>query len=492
MQQSKHTIHGSIVATVGPASDDSELLEQLFTNGLNVVRINLSHGTTADAQQRFDRIRSLDDSIPILLDLSGPKIRIGNMKESIILNEGDLFTLTQDKIVGSAEQVQLAYKELYELVKSGDHFFLNDGLIKVEVVEVESTDIHTKVLTGGPLSSRKGVNTPGIPITMYAPTEKDQKDIEASIGWEPDFYGVSFVRRPEDLKKVRDTILTSTSKVPDLISKIEHQDALDQFTPILKASDGIMVARGDLGVEIAPSEVPLEQKKMIRKANFAGVPVIVATQMLESMVVASRPTRAEVSDVANAILDGADAVMLSAETATGKHPLAAIQVMRNIWLSVQHATHKRSFEVFQKGPDTPTADAVARAAVQFAETIDAAAIIANTLTGRTTKAVAKYRPEQNVLGITTEQLTYRQMQLQYGIIPYLSPRVYNNTDAMIYNSVLTAEKMGIVTPQDDVIIIAGSLLGLPYRTNLIQHYTVKDILAAEAAKVKFAQTYEIK
>jgi pyruvate kinase len=485
---SEKMLKGCIVGTIGPKSETPDILENMITAGLRLVRINLSHGSQNDAKHRFETVRSVNDEIPIMFDLSGPKIRIDDLEESVSLQKDQEFILQTKKIVGDATRASFSYPELVKLVKPKDKLFLNDGLIELEVVKANNNSILTTVTKPGPLSSRKGINTPGIPITLFPPTKKDISDLEFTSKLEPDFYSVSFVRRPEDLNKVRELLSSELKKIPDLISKIEHQDALKDIDSIIKASDAVMVARGDLGVEIDPSLVPLVQKQMIKKCNFTGTPVIVATQMLESMVFSPRPTRAEASDVANAILDGADGVMLSAETATGQYPVNSVQTManiiRNVQTSVEPVDHK-----LEPGKKIPPWDSIARSAVLLAEMMDAKAIIANTKSGRTSRVVSKYRPKQPIISVTNNLLVYRQLHLQWGVIPIYTHRTFTDTDSMIYNSIVSSFRKNILEEEDLVIVIAGSMMGLPTNANLIQFYKVSDIISSERAKEKFSKVY---
>ncbi len=466
----------SIVSTIGPATDTPEKIEKLIKAGVSIIRINLSHGTQETAKKRYEMVRDVDDSVAILFDLSGPKIRIGEMKKPEILVPNQKFIITSRKVKGNCEQVSVNYPELIKLTKPGHYLYMNDGLIRVRVVETTDTDIITEVIRGGTLSSRKGVNTPGIPINLYSPTKKDISDIEFTAGLEPDFYGVSFVRRGKDLNLVRQHIQTQTKNVPHLISKIEHQDAIKNFSDILKLSNGIMVARGDLGVEMDPAEVPLVQKSLIRKCNKKGVPVIVATQMLESMVVSANPTRAEASDVANAIIDGADAVMLSAETATGNFPVESVKMMHRIIMNAQ-TTVKPLKQSYEMGI-SPLWDAVGRAAVTLANSIEASAILANTRSGDTSRVISKYRPNQPIIALTPNKHTYRRLNLQWGVIPVYLDHEFNNTDNLIATSVKTAFDMNLIDREEIIVVVAGSLLGYPYSTNLIQYHNVTDLLKA--------------
>jgi len=492
----KLDLKGCIIATIGPSCDTPSRFQELVDNGLGMARINLSHGTVEDAIRKFEVIRSVDDSIPIMLDLSGPKIRIGALESSYNLVAGDQFTIQKEDIIGNKQLMSISYKELIDLASIGDTFFLNDGLIEVKVMSKEEDSIVCEVVRGGPLSSRKGVNAPNIPIGLYPPTKKDIADLKGTIALKPDYYSVSFVRRAEDLMKVRFLIENETGltygkddpELPLLISKIEHKDGLKNIDEILQVSDAIMVARGDLGVEIDPTEVPLVQKDLVKKSNKSGTPVIVATQMLESMVISPRPTRAEASDVANAIFDGADAVMLSAETATGKFPVESVRTMKSIIQNLQTKIVPSDF--YFKEENLTSEEAIAKSAVLLADTLKAKAIIANTRSGRTARVVSKYRPSQKIVGITNSENVRRQLNLLWGVIPLSAQITFFDTDSMIATGIFKAYKAGIVHKEDLVIVIAGSKLGQPFPTNLIQYYRVKDILDAEEGKRRL-KTYQI-
>ncbi|MHA2090390.1 MAG: pyruvate kinase [Candidatus Kariarchaeaceae archaeon] len=481
---------GAIVGTLGPASDNQEILERMIHTGLDVVRLNMSHGTHNEAKKRFELVRRVDDRIPILLDLSGPKIRIGEMEESIEMNRGQKFFLSKKTIKGTAEGVSVSYPELIDLAEVGKTLFLNDGLIELKIIDKNSNELSCEVMSGGPLSSRKGVNTPGIPIKLYAPTEKDIKDLEFSLDLEPDFYSVSFVRRIEDLQKVRSIIATGSKEEIPLVSKIEHQDAVNDIDTICKSSNGVMVARGDLGVELPPEEVPLIQRKLVAICNQLGIPCIVATQMLESMVVSPRPTRAETSDVANAILQGADAVMLSAETATGKYPVEAIAMMERIIQTVQLRVKPKS--TMKIDFTSHRAESIGRAAVSLAEGLGADTIMAFTRTGLSSALVSKFRPTQPILAVTPAIKTARRSRLQWNVYPLLLERDFTDTDELLHDGICKAFEQNYIKRDSIVVAVAGSLLGLPSSTNLIQIIDAGDIIESDEAKERFAKAYSLK
>ncbi len=481
---------GAIVSTLGPASDKVEILEKMIDAGLDIVRLNMSHGTHEDTKQRFELVRRVNDLIPILMDLSGPKIRVGNMEESVQLRHGDKFIITRHEITGTQERVSISYPELIDLAEIQNSLFLNDGLIEIKIIDKTKDDLICEVISGGPLSSRKGVNTPGIPIALYSPTKKDIKDLEFSVDLEPDFYSVSFVRRVQDLQTVRDIIATKTKEEIPLISKIEHQDAVNSIDDICKASDGIMVARGDLGVELPLETVPLIQRKLVAKCNNLGIPCIVATQMLESMVLAPRPTRAETSDVANAILQGADAVMLSAETATGKYPVEAISMMEKIIQTVQPMIKQKSHMRFEGIPSV--SESIGRSAVSLAAGLNSDVIMAFTRTGLSSALVSKFRPEQPIIAVTPSIKTARRSRLQWDVYPLLLIHQFVDTDEMIHEGICKAFEQKLIDRDSKVIVVAGSLLGLPSSTNLIQAIPAGEIIASDEAKERFARAYSLK
>lgn len=486
---SNQTAKGAIVATLGPVSDNEDTLRKMIEAGLDVVRLNLSHGTHDDHKKRFELIRSVDDNIPILLDLSGPKIRIGNLEESVILKQGDQYTLTREKITGDGDRASVLYENFIDEAQVGNNLFLNDGLLEFLITDKTENELICEIITGGVLSSRKGINAPNIPINLFAPTEKDINDISQTIDLEPDFYSVSFVRRIEDLERVRDEIGSFTKEKVPLISKIEHQDAIKNIDEIIKHSDGIMVARGDLGVELPLEDIPAIQKDLVEKCNYHSRPCIVATQMLESMVSSPRPTRAEVSDVASAIIQGTDAVMLSAETATGKYPVASVDVMNRIILTAQREIHHKSQMKFDK--ITPVAESIARAAVSLAQGRGADNILAFTRSGITSGLVSRFRPEQWIISVTPNPKTARRSRLQWGVIPLLINRDFINTDAMIYEGIQTAYDKKVISKDSKLVIVAGSLIGLPFSTNLVQYILASDILSSEFAKKQLAEAYNL-
>ncbi|MCY3411036.1 MAG: pyruvate kinase [Candidatus Heimdallarchaeota archaeon] len=480
---------GVIVGTIGPSSSDPEILARMIEAGLDMVRLNLSHGSHEDHKKRFDLVRSVDDTVPILFDLSGPKIRIGNLKESIVLKSGDTYTLTRKKIIGDKEKASLLYEELIDVTEVGNTLYLNDGLLEFKVTEKTDDELICRVITGGTLSSRKGVNAPNIPINLFCPTDKDIADIDYTVQLEPDFYSVSFVRRVEDLIRVREQIALHTNDKIPLVSKIEHRDALSNIDEIIKHSDGIMVARGDLGIELPLEDIPKIQRDLIDKCLYYSRSCIVATQMLESMVTSPRPTRAEVSDVSAAIMQGSDAVMLSAETATGAYPVETIKVMDRIITTAQKYVNPISDLSSIK--QSTTAEAVASAATTIAQASEADKIFAFTRSGITSGILSRFKPTQQIIAITPNVKTARRVKLQWGVSSLLLERDFLSTDEMIYEGVTLAHERGIINEQSQLVIVAGSVIGLPSKTNLIQLVDANDIISSKKAKERFIKAYSL-
>ena len=449
----------------------------------------MSHGTHDDAKRRFELVRDVNDQIPILFDLSGPKIRIGKMENPVILRTGDKFTLCKEEIVGNKLMASVTYADLIDLAEEGHNLFLNDGLIELKVKEKSSSELLCTIINGGPLSSRKGVNAPDVPIFLYSPTKKDKSDLDFTIGLEPDFYSVSFVRRTKDIDEVKKIISSHTTDKIPIISKIEHKNAITNIDEIITVSDGIMVARGDLGVELPPEQVPLIQQSLVKKCNDVAKTCIVATQMLESMVMSPRSTRAETSDVANAILQGADAVMLSAETATGNYPIEAVSTMNRIIRTVETKIKQKSGKKFS-GKAT-VADSIGRAAVSLASGLHADYLLAYTRSGVTSQLVSKFRPTQPIIVITPNIKTARRSRMQWGVTPIWLERDFNSTDEMIHSGMHQAHKIGMIEKEANCVVVAGSLLGLPSSTNLIQYLNVNDIVSSMEASERFSKAYSI-
>ena len=462
-----------IVCTIGPASSSPAVLERLLRAGMNVARLNFSHGTQAEHGKVIQDLRHLagllERPLAILQDLAGPKIRIGPLKDGVVqLKPQALFTLTSRKVPGDAREVSITYPDLPHDVKPGDTLLLNDGSLELKVLETSHTDIKCQVVVGGPLSSHKGINFPTSSIQAPSLTEKDKEDLIFGIQQGVDYVALSFVRSALDVLEARRFIQQHGATIP-IIAKIEKHEALKHIDEIMEVVDGIMVARGDLGVETPLEKVPMVQKMLIKKSNRLGKPVITATQMLRSMVDSPRPTRAEVTDVANAILDGTDAVMLSEETASGNYPVEAVEMMVKIAEDVESSffSDVRLRHCLEEENTTSLPEAVSRAACHLAEDIDAKAIITFTQTGNTARLVAKYRPRQQILAPTPVAKTYRQLSLVWGVKPILTEEM-KNTDDMIEKVFLAALKSRLVQIGEKVVITAGVPVGVPGTTNLIK------------------------
>jgi len=444
---------------------------------MNVARLNFSHGTQLEHLEVIEGIRRLaaktGKPVAILQDLAGPKIRIGKIKAgAITLESGALFTLTNQQLLGDENKVSVNYPDLPKDVKPGDTLLLSDGALELEVLAATDQDIRCRVIIGGSLSSAKGINLPARSIKAPSLTKKDKEDLAFGIEKEVDYVALSFIRNAADATAAKSFIEKRGSAIP-IIAKIEKHEALENIDEIIHDVDGIMIARGDLGVETPLEKVPLVQKLLIRKSNQAGKPVITATQMLRSMVDSPRPTRAEVTDVANAILDGTDAVMLSEETATGKYPVESVATMARI---AEDAESGFPFETWinRLGPKTEKSlpEAVGCAACNLAESINASSIITFTQTGSTARLVAKCRPRRPILAMTPLEKTYRRLGLVWGVVPFLSETM-KNTDEMIDRAFMIALKSGIVKRGQIVVITAGVPVGVPGTTNLIKAEVLK-------------------
>lgn len=466
--------HTKIVATVGPSCDTEEKLWSLMEAGVNVFRLNFSHGVQQDKASIIDIIRNLSDkrhqSVGILGDLQGPKIRTGRMKDGAMdLVAGREVFITTDDILGENGRIPTIYQNLPADVVEGDHILLDDGLMELEVLSNAGQDVRCRVISGGVLKDRKGINLPGVKVSAPALTEKDREDLEFCIQQEMDFIALSFVREAADVQELKKIISARTSGI-QVISKIEKPEAVTNFDEILAASDGIMVARGDLGVEINPEKVPLIQKMIIRKCNAAGKPVITATQMLESMIANPRPTRAETSDVANAILDGSDAIMLSAETASGKYPLEAVQMMVQVAHDVERdlSCREQEFRRLPLDPESPSlTEAIGQAACGVAAGVGATAILAFTQTGNTAALVAKYRPSLPIIAVTPVPAVRRRLSLYSGVRS-IRVDIQGDTEAQIRSVDAAVLASGLCKKDDVVIITMGSPLSDPGTTNLMK------------------------
>jgi pyruvate kinase len=465
-----------IVCTIGPASESTAMLRKMIAAGMDVARLNFSHGTFEEHAKRIATLRRLSAEagrpIAILQDLPGPKIRIGDFRDGhVTLRRGDTFVLTLEDVAGDQSRVQLASPEVHQAAMPGCRLFLADGLLELRVVSKTPSELITRVVSGGDLASRQGVTVPGITIPVAAITNRDVEAVRFGIAQGVDWVAASFVRGPDDVRHLRSIIQEAGSDLP-IIAKIEKHEAVRHLDEIIREADGVMVARGDLGVELAIDEVPTIQKSIIAKCNRVGKPVITATQMLDSMIRNPRPTRAEVTDVANACLDGTDAVMLSGETAAGQYPLEAVRMMARIVTRIERSpAYAALFGRFLNGKATTVTDAIGEATVTIAHDLNAAAIMASTYSGYTARMVSRYRPSAPIIGVTGALSSYQRLALSWGVRPLLVAQA-SSTDETLAFAVDGALRQGLVRKGDLVVITAGVPAGIPGNTNLIKVQTV--------------------
>lgn len=466
-----------IVCTIGPASREPETLRQLTRAGLDVARLNFSHGDQTSHGETIRRIRAAADHenkpVAILADLQGPKLRVGTMAgEGIFLLEESEVTLTTDDVIGrSVDALPVQYDDLPDLVSPSDRVLLDDGLLELRVLATTQTQIRCRVVVGGVLRSNKGINLPRAPLDIPTITDKDRADLAFALEHGVDWLALSFVRTADEILQLKELVRQLAPDDPaPVIAKIEKPEALANIEAIIAAADAVMVARGDLGIELSPEEVPLAQKKIIECCNREGVPVITATQMLESMIHNPRPTRAEASDVANAILDGTDAIMLSGETSIGEYPVVAVRTMVRIAEEVEgHRAEVISCPLLavESRLEQTVADAVAHAARETAQDLNAAAIITPTASGYTARLMARYRPPSPIVAVTPSQTVQRRLMLHWGVTPLLAPRT-DNTDEMIADAVQAARARALIRTGDMVVITAGAAGTTPGTTNLMK------------------------
>lgn len=455
-----------ILCTLGPASSSEEVMGQLLDAGMDVARLNFSHGTHDSHREVFERLRRLSRDrnryLAVLQDLSGPKIRLGEVAPGALLEPGAEFVLTSEDCVGDATRAHCSYDRLSHEVDPGDCILLDDGLLELRVLRVEPPCVVTRVVTGGPLSSHKGVNLPGSRLSIPALTEKDESDLHFGLELGVDYVALSFVRKPEDAELVR-RIMREVGVERPVIAKIEKPEAVDAMEDIVQAFDGIMVARGDLGIEMPMERIPVAQKRIIKECVRCAKPVITATQMLDSMIRNPRPTRAEVTDIANAILDGTDAVMLSGETASGAHPVEAVRVMDRVAREAEACLPYGEIQS-RSAPMGQAEEAVALSACEIAEVVGAKAIVASTWSGGTAQRVAAYRPRSPILGVARSEEIARQLSLLWGVIPWNVDPV-TTSDDLLASAELAVRASGLAGPGDLVVYIAGIPPGTP--TNLV-------------------------
>ena len=461
--------NAKIVATLGPASSDAATVRALFDAGADVFRLNFSHGAHADHRERLEVIRRIEREtgrpIAVLLDLQGPKLRVGTFAAGKVeLAAGARFRVDLDPAPGNADRVQLPHAEIFAALGSGADLLLDDGRIRLRVEEHGRDSAVTRVIAGGPLSDRKGVNVPGVILPLSALTEKDRKDLEFGLELGVDWVALSFVQRPEDVQEIRSLAKGRAA----VMCKLEKPAAIERLEEIVALCDGVMVARGDLGVELPAERVPAIQRRIVRLCREAGKPVIVATQMLESMVSAPVPTRAEASDVATAIYHGADAVMLSAESASGKFPREAVTMMDRIITEVEHDPyHRQLLDASHTPPQPVVADAICEGMRGVARLLNVAATVTYTSSGYTSLRAARERPETPILGLTPDVRTARRLALAWGVHPVHAPEIAGDAE-MVESACALARREGFAQTGDTIVIIAGLPLGTAGTTNLLR------------------------
>ncbi len=461
-----------IVATVGPSSNSEDSLKSLIEAGVDVFRLNFSHGDHNTHRENIEKIRKVSKKvgkeIAVLQDLSGPKIRIGDLEKPFYLHYEDKIKIVKRQIVGNREKISLNHPEILDQLKVGDRIYVADGMIRLKVIDTDEEGVLCSVIVGGMLSSRKGVNFPNIKLDIPALTEKDKKDILFGIEAGIDIVALSFVKSADDVVETKDFIKKNGGD-PPVFAKIEKHEAVDNIDSIIKEADGIMVARGDLGVEIDMEKVPVIQKMIIKKCNDAGKPVITATQMLTSMLTSPRPTRAEVSDIANAVLDGTDAVMLSDETAVGKYPVEAVEVMHRTIVETE-----KIYKFYRERPVSDPTTAVASAGSNIARDVKAKAIVAFTRSGRTAVNVSKFRPECRILGITHDIKTFRRLNIVWGVEPYMIIEEGLSSDEMLKEFIHYAYERDF--SEDEITIaLLGFVGGITGSTSIVRVLRKEDI-----------------
>lgn len=465
-----------IVCTLGPASTTYDQIKKMAMAGMNVARINMSHGTYEEHQQRIDNVkkvrRNLGIPIPIMVDTKGPEIRIGTFKNGKIeVTEGMPFDFVNDDVVGDETRVSITYKDLYKDVYDGGTILLNDGLLVFRITGIEKGVIHTEAQNGGTLSDRKGLFAPNVKLNMPFLSEQDKKDLEYGVKIGAEMYALSFVQDGACVTEVRNFLLSRGAKDVCLIAKIESQSGLDNIDEIIDASDGVMVARGDLGVETPYEKLPAIQKMLITKSRMSGKFVITATEMLESMITKLRPTRAEIVDVANAVYDGSSCVMLSAESAVGINPSNTIATMARIAEEAERNIDYK--QMYASSPFTlmNNTDAISHATVNTAFDIDAKAIVVYTASGSSARMVSRFRPEAPIVAMTNSDRVYHQLATSWGVIPSIC-QTFDNTDDMFINAEEVVKRLGLAKTGDNVVITAGVPLGKNVGTNLIKVGTI--------------------
>ena len=479
-----------IICTLGPSTDDPAILRELMLSGMDVARINMSHQNHDAHRARIEMVKTLRDElhrpVAILIDTKGPEIRLGTFAEKVTLRAGDSFTLTTDPVEGTAERASVSFAGLPGDVQAGSHILIDDGLIDLIVRQTTDTDILCEVQNGGVVSSNKGINVPGAALSMPFMSERDKADIAFACEIEADFIAASFTRRASDVLQVRQELERHRNHSIRIIAKIENAEGVDNIDDILKVSDGIMVARGDMGVEIALEEIPSIQKTLIHKGYNAGLQVITATQMLDSMMKNPRPTRAETTDVANAIYDGTSAIMLSGETAAGAYPVESLRTMARIAERTERdINYKKRFSSRELQDAPNVTNAISHATVTTAHDLGATAIITVTKSGTTARMISKFRPDCPIICCTPTPSVLRQMNLSWGVIPLMAEEK-TNMDELFDHAVDCAVGAGYLTSGDLVVITAGAPLGISGTTNLLKVHLVGNILVQGVGATAYA------
>ena len=470
-----------IVCTIGPSSDSYEVLKALVNEGMNVARLNFSHGTHPEHKKRIDTIKKLrddlDEPIAIMLDTKGPEIRIKTFKDGMIrIEQGQDFTLTSEDVEGDETRVSVTYKDIAKDLKADDRVLIDDGLVEFTVISVDEKNVYMRAVNSGELSDRKGVNLPSVKVNLPTLTEKDIEDLIFGIENDVDFIAASFIRSAKDVLEIRKVLESNGGEDIKIISKIENLEGVQNIDEIIEVSDGIMVARGDMGVELDEEDIPLVQKDIIRKCNLKGKFVITATQMLDSMIRNPRPTRAEVTDVANAILDGSSAIMLSGETAAGNYPVKSCEMMRKIAVKIEDSLdYKIALDSTNDEHEINITNSIAKATREVALDLDAKVIIAATTSGLTARNISKFKPKSPIIAATTDEKVRRQLAIEWGVYP-IRATLASSIDDLFYESINILKNIKFVKEGELVILTAGMPLGKAGSTNIMMVKTVGKLL----------------
>ncbi len=471
-----------IICTLGPATSDERILEKLITEGMNAARLNFSHGTYEEHKETVNRVKALRKKlnlpVAILLDTKGPEVRIKKFENnSVELKEGDLFKLTTEEVVGSDSIVSVTYKNLPRDVNRGDRILIDDGLIELKIISKNNKEIECEVINGGPVSNNKSINIPGVAVNLPFISDKDKNDLLFAIENDFDFIAASFVRNSDCVKEIRKILEDNNGRAIKIIAKIENREGVDNIDDILRVSDGVMVARGDMGVEIPFEELPAIQKSIIKKSLLQGKPVITATQMLDSMIRNPRPTRAEITDVANAIYDGTSAIMLSGETSIGEFPVESVKTMSKIAVQTEKdIDYIRRFANTHISVSRNVTNAISHATCLTAHTLGGAAIVTVTQSGRTAHMISKFRPACPIIATTVSEKIYHQLAMSWGVHPILT-ETKNSTDEIFEQAIEIATETNFVKNGDLVVITGGMHVGISGTTNTIKVHVIGDILA---------------